>query len=178
MKKFACLSVFLALLGCADGEEKELDSTPPPQAEIRTERLICPQVAILREAESVVDYGGEQASEDQVVAKARLAKIDGDCAYRKDEDKPSGIDIQFKLKATALRGPRLGGDSVSFPYFIAVVDPSDKVLSREVVTAKFRFSGSDAGAEIDESLHVFIPMPVMALNAGPDYRVLTGFLKK
>ncbi|MDD4615718.1 MAG: hypothetical protein PHW76_01170 [Alphaproteobacteria bacterium] len=178
MKKIVCLSVLLALMGCADGEDKkEPPKAPPSEVEIRTDRLICPQVAILREAEIFSDYGGEVEDSSRLVAQARLQRIEGDCAYRTDKDDPTGIDISFRLKASAIKGPRLGGDRASFPYFIAVIDPSGKVLSRQVVTAQFYFSGNEP-SEIEEPLHVFIPVPVGEMNAGPDHRVLVGFLKK
>jgi hypothetical protein len=177
MKKFGSLIFLLILAACASGnDEAPPKDEPPPEPEIRTEHLICPQVAILRQAEEVFDYAGEPPAADQLVAKAKLDKIEGDCAYRKDDDN-SGIDIAFTLHGVAARGPRLGGEKVSFPYFIAVVDPADKVVSREVVTAHYNF-GEGKVAEISEPLHVFIPMPVAQLGSGPAYRVLIGLIKK
>jgi hypothetical protein len=187
MKKIASLFVFLALVACGSSDKPELSQdapsaepiqeTPLPEPEVRTDNLICPQVAILREAEEEFDYGGEKPNPGQLVAKARLRKIGGNCAYRKREGRETGIDIAFKLEVAAARGPRLGGDQVSFPYFLAVVDPSDTVLSRQVMTAQFDFSGGKKVTDTVEPLHVFIPLPVKDLPSGPHYRVLIGFTK-
>jgi hypothetical protein len=177
MKKFGSLFILLALVACSsDKPEPPKDASPEP--EIKTENLICPQVAIIKEADEVFDYGGaEKPDADQLVSKARLKAISGDCAYRKGDEKESGIDIAFTLNAAAARGPRLGGNEVSFPYFIAVVDPAENILSRQVVTAQFKFSGENKVTETYDPLHVFIPMPEKDLTSGPDYRVLIGFTK-
>ena len=176
MKKISILFALLALAACADsGKSEPPKEAPPPKAELKTENMICPQVAILKEADETFDYGGEKPDPAQLVAKARLNKITGDCAYRTDAKKGIGIDITFTVQELAARGPRLGGNQVGFPYFIAVVDPADAVLNRQIVTAQFKFSGADKVVEINEPLHVFIPLTEKTLSAGPDYRVLIGF---
>jgi len=179
MRKRIALCFLFALTACAGGDKPEPEGDlPPPKPDVKTEYLICPQVAILRQSDEVFDYAGEKRDEVNLVAKAHLKSVEGDCGYRKDEDDPTGIDIAFTLKAAASRGSRLGGSEFSIPYFIAVVDPSDNVLSRQVLTAKFEFSGDKQIAELEEPLHVFIPASVPDLASGPDYRVLLGFLKQ
>ena len=185
MNKLAILFAILALAACASDDKAEKKESKrdekPPVAKLKVEDLICPQVAVLQEAQEMFDYGGEKPDPAQLVAKARMRKIDGDCAYRKsDDDKKGdtnkdGIDIAFTLHLEAARGPRLGGSQASFPYFIAVVDPAEKILSRQVITAQFKFSGSDKVSGDDEKMHVFIPLPGSAQQVGPDYRVLVGF---
>lgn len=175
MKKFALLALVLTLAACAgddkpDEAKKAENEAKTAAPKIKTDDLICPQVAILQEAEEISDYGGEEPDPSQLVAKARMVSIAGDCSYRKD-----GIDISFSLHLTARRGPRLGGEQVSFPYFVAIVDPAENIPSRQVVTAQFKFSGLDKTAEDDEALHVFIPLPQKDQLSGPNYRVLTGF---
>ena len=178
MNKFGLLFVLFALASCGGGNDKPkvAEEEIMPEPEIRTDNLICPQVAILRQADEEFDYGGEKPEVSQLVAKAHLKNIEGDCAYRKNSD-PPGIDISFKVHASAVKGSRLGGDRVSFPYFIAVVDPVDAILNRQVVTAEFKFLGDDKVSEIVEPMHVFIPMPAKELITGPSYRVLIGFTK-
>ncbi len=178
MKKTFSLLFILFLAACASETTKEnsQEASAPAPAEVRTDNLICPQVAILKQAEEEADFGGESGGdESQLVAKARFAKIEGDCAYRKGDE--SGIDVAFTLRAQAMKGARLGGERASFPYFIAVVDPADSVLSREVMTAEFKFLKDKKVSEIEEALHVFVPVSEDALPSGPDYRVLIGFLK-
>ena len=185
MKKFGVTGMMLlsllALAACgSDGDKKakaDESADKPKKEEIKTDDLICPQVAILQEAQDIQDYGGEKPDPAQAVAAAHMVKIDGDCAYHKDEKKKAknGIDISFTLHLDAWRGPRLGGNDTSFPYFVALVDPSENILSRQILTAHFTFSGADKKTADEEKLHIFIPLSAEEMQAGPDYRVLVGF---
>jgi hypothetical protein len=175
MKKWTILFCLLALTACAGDDDdkgkdsaKDADRTAKP-VKVNTDNLICPQVAILVPAQEIFDYGGERPDPSQLVAKARMQTIRGDCGYRED-----GIDIAFNLHITATRGKRLGSQ-VSFPYFIAIIDPAEQVLSRQLTTVSFSFKDGEKTAQTDEPLHVFIPLSKTAIMAGPDYRVLTGF---
>jgi len=178
-KKLGLLCILLALTACGSDNtsgDKSVDkdktdkSTSSKDKIDPTKNLICPQVAILQAGEEIYDYGGEKPDPSQLVAKARMRSIEGDCGYVKD-----GIDIAFTLHMRAQRGSRLGAGHVSFPYFIAIVDPAENVVSRQTVTAQFDFSGMDKVAEDNEPLHVFIPISEQAIPAGPAYRVLVGF---
>ncbi len=173
MKKFPLLIVLFALASCAGDSKPE--SEAPPKPEVKTKHLICPQVAIVKEAEEIIDYGQEEADPSKLVAKAKMTKIEGDCAYRKGEASDSGIDIEFRLQSIAMRGPRLEGSKAGFPFFVAVLDPGDTVINRQMLSANYRFSGEGKLAELNEAMHVFIPLPEESLIGGPDYRVLIGF---
>jgi hypothetical protein len=176
MKKLVILAL-LVLVACADDDSPNTPKEKSAKPEVfKTDHLICPQTAILEAAQETFDYGGEKSDPSQLVAKARMKSVTGDCGYiTKHDDDPTGIDINFTLHMVASRGKRLGGTQASFPYFIAVIDPVDTILSRQTVTAHFQFDGSDKTTVIDEPLHVFIPMAETAMEAGPDYRVLVGF---
>ncbi|MDR3450014.1 MAG: hypothetical protein P4M15_09780 [Alphaproteobacteria bacterium] len=169
MKKIALLFVVLAFAACSSDGDKKPDvakeDAPAKKQELKTGNLICPQVAILTEGQQVMDFGGEKPDPAQLVSIGRMKNVEGDCGYRAD-----GIDIKFTLHMMAKRGPRLGGDSIDLPYFIATVDPAEHVLSRQVMTAHFKFS--DDAADDDENLHVFIPLAKQEQLAGPDNRVL------
>ncbi len=172
MKKRIILFALLAVTACAsDDKPKKTEDKPDKAAKVenKTNELICPQVAILQPAQETLDYGGENPDPAQLVARAKMQSIEGDCGYQ-----PKGIDINFTLHIAASRGPRLGGDKVGMPFFIAIVDPSENIISRQTVTAQFNFAGSKTATD-DEALHVFIPLPDNAQLGGPDYRVLTGF---
>lgn len=132
-------------------------------------KRLCPQTAIVRELERVQDFGHDTPGRENLVAEGLLRGVKGSCHYR-DE---GGVDVDFAVRMAAARGPRLGGDHVSFPFFVAVADPSKDILSKEMMTAEFRFSGKDKIAEHEETLHVFIPADKDADAAW--YQVLIGF---
>ena len=144
----------------------EINSGP----KIASVQPICPQVGIVRGLDVVRDYGNETAAPDQLVAAAKLLKTEGDCEYKDD-----GVDIAFKADMALKRGPRLGGNRVSFPIFVAVLNPAGDVLNKNQITVEVSFSGDEGYANHAEALHVFIPLAKTQQQSGPSYKVLTGF---
>jgi hypothetical protein len=184
---FLCTIIFLSMLtACGSSDDKDKPVSTNQDKEDAKEKSkeeakkaaekkilpICPQVAIIRELDDMHDYGTEKPSADQLVSEARMENVEGDCAYQEN-----GIDITFDLNFIAGRGPRMGGNHASFPYFIAVVDPEENVLNKDKMTAEFKFSDDKDKKIVDqtEPLHVFIPLPQDKRDTGPGYQVLLGF---
>ena len=174
------LSGFMLSACAGDDNPDEADKAevaaeaPPKTHDEALKRLaalpICPQVAIVRGLDDMRDYGGEKPDASELVAGAKLMGVQGQCEYT-----DTGIDVHFDLNMVAARGPRLGGKHTSFPFFVAVVEPSGTILNKERMTAEFNFSGDERTANTAETLHVFIPLPIAKRGLGPDYRVLMGF---
>lgn len=147
----------LVLTSCATTE----DEKPKP-------KRLCPQVAILRPLERMEDYGSDWPDPSTLVSIATMQKIEGQCRY---ED--TGVEVGFELSMMAERGPRLGGEKVSFPYAISLIDTDDNVRAKEIMTAEFTFADGAKQALLSQPLRVFVP-----LNKDEDasgFRVLTGF---
>lgn len=178
-KLLAIAIVALSLNACgSDNEDKDKPDTDGTkeighhQADVQTKKEtlpICPQVAIIRTLDVMRDYGGEKPDPSQLVFKAKMLGVDGDCEYT-----DTGIDITYNLSFAAERGPRLGGKLINTPYFVALVSPEGKVISKDRMTTTFSFSG-DKVADVTEPLHVFLPLPKDKRNTGPNYQVLMGF---
>lgn len=172
----AILLLLVSLSACGTSkDDKDADKTESDKkTEINKKKEaplpICPQVAILRDLETMKDYGTEKPDPSELVGQAKMLSIDGECGYT-DE----GIDVKFNLNMAAAKGPRLGGLHISFPYFIAVVAPDETILNKNKMTAEFGFSSDSKITQKAESLHVFIPLPKDKRSTGPEYRVLTGF---
>ncbi len=152
-----CL-VPLALAACAS----DAPTTP-----------ICPQVAIVRELSHVSDYGGDTPDAKALVATASLLRVEGACHIDSDESAGDSVEVSYTLSMTARKGPRLGGDEIGFPFFVTVVAPDQKILTKEFMTAAFSFRGDSKDAERTEALRVAIPLTKGADVAG--YQVLMGF---
>lgn len=170
---FSFLLMVLGVSSCAGSDADSSKEVKKDEKSIKTAKPqtpICPQVAILRELQEIMDYGGEAPDPAQLVSKARLQSIDGDCAYTKD-----GIDVRFNVNFAAMRGPRLGGLHASIPYFVAVVDPDQNILNKELMTEEFKFSSHDSVTLDSQNLHVFIPLPKDKIILGPDYQIVVGF---
>ncbi|HUY68470.1 MAG TPA: hypothetical protein VMV79_04135 [Alphaproteobacteria bacterium] len=184
MKRSALLigfALMLALGACSSSsseqkeekiktEQNNAAANAMADREYKNGKPICPKVAVIHELQIVRDYGREKPDPSQLVAAARIMGVTGSCAY---EDK--GIDVTFTADMVAGRGPRLGGDSAEFPFFVAVVDPTQDILNKDQMTATFRFEDGKKRAPHQESLHVFIPLAKKDDASGPDYQVLIGF---
>jgi hypothetical protein len=94
----------------------------------------CPQVANLRDLERVEDHGRDAIDPSTLVAVALMKKIDGTCKY-----KEKGVEVKFDLSMAAEKGPRLGSGQASFPFFVSLITPEDKVRAKEMMTASFAF---------------------------------------
>lgn len=130
---------------------------------------ICPQVAIVRTLDVLRDYGGEKPDPSELVFSATMLGVDGECEYT-----DTGVDMTYTLSLAAERGPRLGGKTMGAPYFVALVAPDGKIISKDRMTATFSFDGNRV-ADVAEPLHVFLPLPKDKRDTGPNYQVLMGF---
>ena len=139
-------------------------------AEVKMPAPICPQVAIVRELQTYRDYGREQPDPSQLVAAGKLIKVVGDCAYTDD-----GIDVKFELDMAAQRGPRLGGEHTSLPYFIAVLDPQQNILTKNTLSADFDLPDNRKIVEHTDNLHISIPLAKDKKRFGSNYQILIGF---
>jgi hypothetical protein len=182
-KRALILSMILIIAACAGSDKGEStkdenskdggtknESKKDENTDDNKSTPICPQVAIVRDLDVMKDYGREKPDPTQLVAQAKMLSITGDCEYQK-----GGIDVTFAVNMVAQRGPRLGGLHTGFPFFTAVVDPSETILNKENMTATFGFSSEHMLADDTESLHVFIPLSKNNRANGPSYRVLVGF---
>lgn len=128
----------------------------------------CPQIAYLRDLAVASDYGRDAPEKENLVSVAAIKRIEGGCDYGR-----KGVSVDFELHLAAEKGPRLGGDQASFPYFVAIVTPDNDVLSKELMTAVFNFEEKGKPVTEKEDVHVFIPLAEK--EDAVNYRVLTGF---
>lgn len=149
------VAALLALAGCATDEGEKLQRR-------------CPQTAIVHELERATDYGKDEVAPQNLVARAVMHGVTGGCQYGED-----GVEVDFTLALAAEKGPRLGGSSVSFPYFVSLVEPDRAIRGKELMTANFAFEEGKKSAESAEPIHVFIPL-AKDDDAG-DYQILAGF---
>jgi hypothetical protein len=157
MKKLWVLMLLpLGLVGCAS------DKDPKPTR-------LCPQVAIVRELERVTTADGAIEGKAGVIGGAGMLAVEGGCAYG-DE---GGVDVTFTVKLKAERGPRMAGDKIGFPFFVALVGPDNAVVQKKLMTAAFSFGSGERFATRDEPLHIYVP--VGKNDTAEFYRVLLGF---
>lgn len=163
----------------ADSAKAKAESAATPEAKPDPDKQpmpICPQVAIVRELDTYLRtkdgeaYDERELKPEELVSGAKMNRVKGDCVYRKD-----GVDAKFKLAIVAAKGPLLEGLRTSYPYFVAVVDPSGNVLNKENYSAEIGFSSEKRTMEHEESLRIHIPLPPDTRASGASYQVLMGF---
>lgn len=128
----------------------------------------CPQVVYLRDLSVASDYARSEPAPENLVSSARIQSLEGSCSYGEE-----GLNVDFTLTMQAVKGPRLGGQEVSFPFFVAIVKPDDSILAKDVMTASFAFKEGEKTALLAQPLHIFIPLG--ETETANDYRVLSGF---
>jgi len=91
------------------------------------------------------------------------------CKY----DKKSVDVSNFQIAITADRGPADRSKAADFEYWVAIVDPQRKVLTRETFKVHFDFSELNHVGTVVADLEPRIPLP--DIMKAPDYQIVVGF---
>lgn len=130
----------------------------------------CPETAIVSGAETITlfDNAGSQDLSDMLL-RSTLVEFTGECRY---EDEAVTVDLALILAGE--RGPAISQDqSVSVDYFVAVLDPDNRILGKEVFTTDFAFNDRRTRLLSREELRQVIPLE--NARSGQFYSVLMGF---
>ena len=139
------------------------DDAPPPP---------CPRAAIVDAAKRATYYG-EGAGRDltDVAFEVGLTSLVGTCEYDIDE---GVVHLQsiLTLGIEARRGPAGVADEIEVPYFVAIVDPAQRILAKQVFPTTLVFAESGIRAQrLDEVEQNFRVAPGYF---GADYSILIG----
>ena len=149
----------MVLAGCSP-----FDDDPPP----------CPKVSILKQTRLLTLYGEGPGRDDADVAfELELRGVASDCNLDVDDEAGGGVQVEFALPIFATRGPAAGTDRLSVPYFVALADPSRRIVAKEVFTADIAFDDDGASAQTVEEIEQWIPLGPGEIGVG--YETLIGF---
>lgn len=149
------LSGLLLLSGCA--------STPP--ADLPS----CPDTGLVLGAAQLYDFkaGADKIEPNRIIA-ASLENYRGACRYDGGQ-----MDFELEVDFSAWRGAMgTGLDRGQFPYFIAVLDPSENVLQRQGFSTTVPLDKTGAGLKTEKH-RLRLPLADAAAAAG--YKVVIGF---
>lgn len=171
MKKLALALCLLPLLAACDAYKDVSNRLLGPSPEEVAALPACPETGIVREAELVpVFYGsdGRPAAAD-VAATGAIAGVSGACSF----DKPGVAALELKIGFGAKKGPRgMSLKKQKFPYFIAILDPQENVLQRQVFSTKVDFDNAETASAVEEHE---IRVPVPSREQAHAYKVVVGF---
>ncbi len=129
----------------------------------------CPRVGILGDASKATQYrDGPGRDLTDVTFETELVDFNGSCKY---QDKNSTAIISFTLLVGAARGPAASQPEAQVPYFVAVVDKQQNVLSRNRFVARIPFKEGQRRIIVADEFEQVLP-----LQGRPtyDYEILVG----
>lgn len=148
--------LLLVLTACAD----LLDAGPKEP---------CPRLSILRDAAQVT-YFLEGAGRDlrDVRYQARFGTVASECKV--DQGK---VVTRTAIEIVAARGPVASEITGGFAFFVALIDPAERILAKEVFTSPFEFDRDQRRSGIVEQIQ-----QRFTLRSGEranQYGILIGF---
>jgi len=149
------LALTAALLAACGGR-----AAPPP----------CPDVRILAATSDLVQFRpGAGRDLTDVEYEVGTENMSGSCSYRRD-----GTQVEVDLTVTFVveRGPALQGNTVRFPYFVAIVSRDERILAKEVFDVELTFQQGQRRIGVTETSRERIPLAEGEI--GLDYQILVG----
>jgi hypothetical protein len=135
----------------------------------------CPQGGIAPDANVVVQFrDGPGRDITDVVLQAQVVDMRIDCQYAKGKTAKPSVSVDLQVAFKAERGPAERSRKVRVPYFIAIVDPSKSIVTKEVYFVDFEWTDNRpvTGAIVGD----YSPFIPLASNFdGPSYQILVGF---
>lgn len=172
----ALLPLGAALLaGCGDSplvRSQETAFAPGGTPIVRRELAVarCPQVAILGDAADITRFRpGGGADLTNVTLDGRIAAVNGRCDTTRQ-----GMSIDLAMTLDFERGPAAPGRAETVPYFIAVTDQQQNILSKQVFTARAEFPRGQNRIRLSDEGGRLV-LPVTAERPSWNYAILVGF---
>ncbi len=151
----ALLAAAVLLGGCGWFKSKK---RPPP----------CPRIVVLEDAKRLVNFapgGGTDLS--AMVSDVRMVRAGGACTHREGE-----VEIEMAVTVAARRGPADRSRKAPAKYFVAIMNPEEKVVAKRVFDVTLTFPVNvDAGSQTDTLVQ---KIPLNKGERGSRYRIITG----
>lgn len=155
------LAACLALAACSWFDFSSDDETPPP-----ADYSSCPSIAIVREL-SIYQHPA-QANEDTLVLNAVMGKPVSTCGGTAD-----GLQVNGSIDVLATKGPNAQNTVNNLPFFVSVVDASNRVLRKDLYEIPVDFE--NGRTQLRTTVPFSISVPLKQGETGTAYRVLVGY---
>ncbi|WP_421995107.1 hypothetical protein [Roseococcus sp.] len=132
----------------------------------------CPALTLPSDLADLTRYrAGSPPDLSTVVLDARVTAVDANCRRgRRDRSLDATISMRFQMD----RGPAAPSRAVQIPWFLAVLDANDNVISRQSFVLPAQFGANTTRAAVS-SQPVEISFPVGQHLRAQDYRIMVGF---
>jgi len=119
----------------------------------------CPVVKLVPDAAYLTRFAGESEDLTDTMFEARLAGVQPMCKYIEDTDtKKTKIESDILVKLAASRGPKLGGDQVTFNYVIALTGRGGQKLTRQQFDVTMPLTAEKPSGQVVDNPVVTIPL--------------------
>ncbi len=165
MLKFAPVFLAVALAGCSTGGQiaDRLNSTPNSGP--------CPVVGSVYDASRYVKFAdGEGRLYPDLAFTGEITDVRLYCRYTGEAPLVAEVEIDFAFG----KGPKAGGGSHDYPYFVAVTRRNGKVLAKESFTTEAEFGRKTVTAKTELVNQISIPRADESIS-GVNFEVVVGF---
>jgi len=155
-----------------------MDTAGPVSSKEKTyERLLadnCPAVDIVGELSSLSEFTNPQNPiEKNMISRVQISESSSLCEYT-----TKSVTVDLKLTFDGILGQqgRINSNDKPFftyPFFIAVVSPSGKILAKEIFAASMTYDQGKDHQLYYESLRQIIP--VKGKRNGARHKIMVGF---
>lgn len=126
----------------------------------------CFGVAVVGDLGTLTKFKGDGRTTKDVAYTASIMDVESSCEEAED------VRSQVSFYVGAQAGPALAGDSITVPYFVAVVKDNSQIITKRIYDVTLRFD-SDGYARSHEVLSQLIPSIEQARRY--NYELLVGF---
>lgn len=152
------MGLMTALAGCGGGESSSMDFAPA-----------CPITHIPSEAADYYLYKGNGTDFRDLVARASIVKLEGECLA----GGPKDLKTRVVLRITVERGPASTTEALSMPWFIAVLH-GDRIVNKHIFRHTITFPPNLATFDTTTKV-ITVDLPIPPRNVDSDYRFEVGF---
>jgi hypothetical protein len=156
--RIAALAALLALGGCSLNPFK---SSAPKEA--------CPSAIVLQPLANTAIFapGTAEPRPERVAFYGLLSEVDARCDYT-----PGGVHVRLDVVLIGQRGPASQGNDIQLNYFVAVVAPGERIVSKKPFAVHVAFNGNAIRAGVTDHIEETIPANA---GRGSDLEVAVGF---
>lgn len=154
-KRLSATALFILLAGCSGSLE---DSE-------------CPRIGLLPDAERITVFnqtGGQDITD--VVGTGKIEGLSSSCEVNDDGQ----IYVTLEIGLAAALGPTTPTQPLVLPYFVAVTDADQQVLTKEPARFTVQFDDEDRAVRSKVEVDTF-PMPGVGRFVREEYVVVVGF---
>lgn len=136
----------------------------------------CPGVEVLPDTKSITYFDDPEGKPSgALVARASLVDIKGGCDYTADG---LIVDIDMIMQGKITDKGRYEGRTdleafMTFPYFVAIMDPNGKMIDKKIMATAMRFKPQID--DLDHAEKITQTIPLANIADGPKYTITVGF---